>query len=90
MIRRASDLPLKDAVDGLPKLKPENPEDPDVPTDSGDVELVAESDRVGDDGLNAVLRRRRDCLGWRGRNLSKDMVLICSVVDVLENLTMNT
>jgi len=63
MTRPEFSLPSSETVDRSPKLKPEEPDDPDVLTDSGDVELVAESDRVGDDVLKAVLRRRRDCLG---------------------------
>lgn len=47
-----------------PKLKPDN--ELGVRADKGDVEH-SEADRGGDevDDVSAVLRRRRDFLGWR-------------------------
>lgn len=49
------------------KLKPEKFEDALVPDDNGDVDEVEAVDgEIGEDGLNAVLRRRRDARGWRG------------------------
>ena len=49
--------------------EPEKFEDAPVPEDRGDVDDVDAVDGdVGDDGLNAVLRRRRDALGCNGWN----------------------
>ena len=69
MTRRDSGLCDRETADILPKskLNPEKFEEARVPDDNGDVDEVEAADgEVGDDGLNAVLRRRSDALGWSG------------------------
>ena len=48
------------------KLKPENRDDARVLADSGEVDDIDAVDGDGDDGPNAVFRRRRELLGWSG------------------------
>lgn len=85
MTRRVSGLQLIETADRLPKLKPEKRDEFDVLADSGDVELVNEPERGGDDGLNAVLRRRRDCRACSGRKDrdSEDMVWTSTVGNIV-------
>jgi hypothetical protein len=65
------------------KLKPEKLEEALVPDDSGDVEEVDAVDAVdgdvGEDGLNAVLRRRSDARGWSGWNREEGIVAVVGV-----------
>ena len=58
-------------------LKPEKLEDALVPEDCGEVDDVdAVEGDVGDDGLNAVLRRRRDTRGCSGWNRDDGMFVV--------------
>ena len=69
MTRRDSGRCERETADMLPnsKLNPEKFEEALVPADNGDAEEVDAVDGdVGEDGLNAVLKRRSDALGWRG------------------------
>jgi hypothetical protein len=62
------------------KLKPEKLEDALVPDDSGDVDEVDAVDGdAGEDGLNAVLRRRSDARGWSGWNREEGIVTVVGV-----------
>lgn len=79
-MRRESGSPGYDIADMLPKSKsnPENVDDDLVPYDIGDVDDVDDADGDGEDGPNAVLRRRSEVLGCSGWNLDGDMIWCCS------------
>ena len=51
------------------KSKAENSAEAMVLADNGEVEEVEIADDGGEDGPNAVRRRRREFLGWSGLNL---------------------
>ena len=66
MTLRDGDCCVSDRDDRLPnsKLKPEKFDEARVPEDSGEVDVVDAVDgEQGEDGLKAVLRRRRDARG---------------------------
>lgn len=80
MTRRELKALLTDSDDMLPKLRPEKREPAELAAaESGEVDNV---DGEGDDGVKAVLMRRRELRGWRGWNLFDEgilmVVLLCS------------
>ena len=84
MIRRGVVLPDKELADilGNSKLKPEKFEDA-VLAESGDVDDVDAVDGDGEDGPNAVLRRRSEFLGWSGWNLDGIVKKNCYIVSCI-------
>lgn len=58
------------------KSKLEKREDARLVVESGDAGDVEAAEVFGDDGLNAVRRRRRDCRGWRGWNCILKVLMI--------------
>ena len=70
------------------KSKAENSAEAIVLADSGEVEEVEIADEGGEDGPNAVLRRRREFLGWSGWNLEgilrRLFLGVCFVIVVVE------
>ena len=92
-MRRDSGISAKEAVERLlnSKLKPENRDDALVLADSGENDDVDAVEGDGDDGLNAVLRRRSDFLGWSGCSLGdgilnlllirccRDQIIVCGI-----------